>query len=318
METSTDQLAHSPQKRKDQIVDVPMINVTVRDRGSVSSRVLHLDPFSPVDRGDLMMRTVQSRLPNNLTLHVGHEESLLERIRSEAESKELVLAPVELHRRNIQRRLRETRTPKYGVEFVDPTDVGKALLQNTDHSTKTIDRIDRLSMIRSILSDEQQSITGPAVLSDVQTVEQVRTEIENVTGFHPERLDRIRDAASKHSAPIDVDSIEFIDTAAGIERALRERTEKHVSEVEILRHAIRGVRETGGELWETTFPEASQLSLVGVSSVPAAHADLLHVLLGTSSVPVHVHLRRGTGSYLSRRLPDLFDIDSPGEVVFES
>lgn len=318
MEFSTVPLVHRLRKRKDQIVDVPMINVTVRDRGSVNSWVLHIDPFSPADRGDLMMRTVQSRLPKDLTLHVGHEESLLERVCSEVESKELVLAPVELHRRNIQRRLREKRTSKDGVEFVDPTDVGKALLQNTDYPTKTIDRIDRLSMIRSILSDEQQSISGPAVPSDVQAVEQVRTEIENVTGFHPERLDRIRDAASERSAPIDVDSIELIDTAVGIERALRERTEKHVSKVEILRHAIRAVRETRGDLWKTTFPEVARLSLVGVSSVPAVHADLLHVLLGTSSVPVHVHLRRGTGTYLTRRLPDLFDINAPGTVVFES
>jgi hypothetical protein len=295
-----------------------MISVTVRDRGSVSSRVLHLDPVSPADRGDLMMDTVQSRLPEDLTLHVGHEQSLLDRIRAEPASKEVVLAPVELHRRNIQRRLRETRTPKDGVEFMDPTDVGTALLQNTDGPTKTIDRIDRLSMIRSIFSDEHQSVIGPAVPADAQEVEQVRTEIENVSGFHPGRLDRIRDAARDCSTPIDADSIELVDAAVDIERALRERTEKHVSEVEIVRHAIRAVRESRGELWQTTFPEVTRVSLVGVSSISAAHADLLHVLLGTSSVPVHVHFRRGTGSYLSRRLPELFNIDAPGEVVFES
>jgi len=264
------------------------------------------------------MDTVQSRLPEDLTLHVGHEESLLGRIRDESASKELVLAPVELHRRNIQRRLRETRTPKDGVEFIDPVDVGTALLQNTDGATKTIDRIDRLSMIRSIFLDEQQSGIGPAVPADAQEVEQVRTEIENVSGFHPGRLDRIRDAARDCSAPINADSIELVDAAVDIERALRERTEKHVSEVEIVRHAIRAVRESRGELWQTTFPEVTRVSLVGVSSISAAHADLLHILLGTSSVPVHVHFRRGTGSYLSRRLPELFDIDAPGEVVFES
>jgi len=264
------------------------------------------------------MGTVQSRLPKDLTLHVGHEESLLDRIREESASKELVLAPVELHRRNIQRRLREARTSKDGVEFLDPTDVGTELLRNTDRLTKTIDRIDRLSMIRSIHTEEQQSVVGAAVPADAQAVEQVRTEIENVTGFHPERLARIREAARNHPVPVDADSIELIEAAVSIERALRKQTEKHVSEVEIVRHAIRAVRESRGELWQTTFPEITRLSLVGVSSISAAQADLLHVLLGTSSVPVHVHFRRGTGSYLSRRLPELFDIDAPGEVVFES
>ncbi|RLM53529.1 hypothetical protein DVK02_13730 [Halobellus sp. Atlit-31R] len=263
------------------------------------------------------MPTVQSRLPQNLTLHVGREESLLERLRSETASKELVLAPVELHRRNVQRRLREAQSSKEGVEFADPADIGKALVQNTGSPAKAIDRTDRLSMIRSVLTEGDPPIEGPAVPSDPQAIEQVRTEIENVTGFHPDRLGRIRDAASERSTPIDTDSAELVDAAVAVQRALRRRTEKRVSEVEVVRHAVRAVRETDGALWETTFPEISRVSLVGVSSVPAAHADLLYVIQGASSVPVHVHLRRGTGSYLTCRLPDLFDIDAPGTVVFE-
>lgn len=294
-----------------------MISLTLRDRDSVSNEILHLTTLSPTDPDECMTRSLQSQLPQNLTLHVGHEESLLGRASQRSESKELILAPIKLHRRNIQRRLRESQVPKDRFEFTDPTGLGKQLLQSVGHLTKTIDRIDRLSIIRSILADGHPSVNRLAVPSDPQAIEQARTEIENVTGFHPERLHKLRDAADELTSPIDEDSTEVIDVAVSIQRALRHRTEKAVSEVEFVRRAVRVILNTQGDLWQTTLPNVDRVALVGMSSVSAAHADLLHAVLETSTVPVHVHFRRGTGSYLARRLPKLFDVNDPGAVVFE-
>ncbi|UHQ98909.1 hypothetical protein HYG81_24405 (plasmid) [Natrinema zhouii] len=225
---------------------------------------------------------------------------------------------MELHRRNIQRRLREAQTPKDGLQFTDPTEVGERLLDVVDLPTTTIDRIDRLSMIRSVLSNDEVSITSPAVPSDPQSVEQIRTEIENVTGFHPNRLEIFQDVVDGLTAPIDADVAEILSAATGIERALRRRTSKSISDVEFVRRAARKILATDGVVWQEAFPEVDCVSLVGVSGVPAAHIDLLHAILTSVTVPVHIHFRRGTGSYLSRRVPQLFDVAEPGTVVFKS
>ncbi|SEH46140.1 hypothetical protein SAMN05192561_102123 [Halopenitus malekzadehii] len=266
------------------------------------------------------MSIPHARLPADLTLHVGDEESLLERLRDGSPGTELVLTPVELHRRNVQRRLREAHAPKDGIEFADPADVGVRLLGHADGlgpSTDCIDRIDRLSMVRSIHTDGSGSSIGPGAPEEPRAIEQLRTEIENVTGFHPARLRRLRDAAGTIDAPIDADARERIDAAVDIERSLRERTDSHVSDVALVRRAIRTLRDTDGTAWRSAFPDVTCVSFVGVSSVSAVYVDLLHVLLDRASVETHLHLRRGTGPYLARRLPDLFDVDAPGAVVFE-
>lgn len=265
-----------------------------------------------------MAQTSPDQFPENLTLHVGNEEALVERAGGSSQPTELVLAPVELHRRNVQRRLRESKSPKDDVQFADPAEVGERLLDAAGRSTATMDRIDRLSMIRSVLSEDEVSITAPAVPADPETVDQIRTEVENVTGFHPERLEVLRGVADELGAPVDADGAEILDAATGIQRALRERAAGAVSDVAFVRRSARRILATDGAAWEAAFPEVERVSLVGVSSVPAAHADLLHAVLDSVAVPVHIHFRRGTGSYLSRRVPQLFDVAEPGAVVFES
>lgn len=272
---------------------------------------------------DTTIHARQEQLPQNLTLHIGHEESLLERADQAIQASELVLAPVELHRRNIQRRLREARTPKDNFEFADPGEVGVRLLREDGISTNAIDRIDRLSLIRSVLSNDETVTskgTAPskaAISVEPKDVEQVRTEVENVTGFHPERIDAFRDASEELVAPIDADTTEILDTAVGVERVLRQLTSKAVSDVELIRRATRQLMDTEGAIWKTVFPNIERISLVGVSSVPAAHIDFLHAVLETTSVRVHIHFRRGTGEYLVGRIPGLLDINEPGAVVFE-
>ncbi|WP_248517938.1 hypothetical protein [Salinarchaeum laminariae] len=295
-----------------------MIALTVRDGDSVRNELVHLGHASATVDDVPMDQPPQTELPKNLTLHVGNDDALLERADSSPQLTELVLAPVKLHRRNIQRRLRESQTPKDGLQFADPPEVGKRVLDAADLPTRTTDRIDRLSMIRSVLSDEDVSITTSAVRSDPQTLEQTRTELEAVTGFHPERVEILEGFASSLPAPIDADATEILSAATDVERALRKRASKSISDVEIVRRAAREILATNGRAWQEAFPEVDSVSLVGVSSIPAAHIDLLHAVLNSVSVSAHIHFRRGTGSYLSRRVPQLLDVAEPGAVVFES
>jgi len=126
-----------------------------------------------------MERTLQTQLPRNLMLHVGHEETLLERVRHSTNRTELVLAPVELHRRNIQRRLREAQLPKDRLHFADPPEVGRKLLPDGQQSRDAIDRIDRLSMIKSLLEENNGlDASEPTIPSAPQEIEQIRTVVE--------------------------------------------------------------------------------------------------------------------------------------------
>jgi len=197
-------------------------------------------------------------------------------------------------------------------------DLGESILEREGRDVSNIDRIDRLSMIRSLLEDGEELLTGPTVPPDPQEAEQVRTEVENVTGFHPARHAQLREVTNELASPIDADAAELVDTAVEVERRLRNRTEKAVSEVEHVRGATRTLMETDGDLWRIAYPEVERVSLVGVSSVPATHVDLLHALLETTSVSVNLYFRRGTGPYLAERFTDLLDVPAPGTVVFES
>jgi len=296
-----------------------MINVTIREEQAADDEILHLTLPTPADSDQLMERTLQTQLPRNLMLHVGHEETLIERVRQSSGGKELVLVPVELHRRNIQRRLRESQLPKDSLKFADPSEVGKKLIPDDQRSVAAIDRIDRLSMIQSLLAKNNGlELDKPMIPSAPQEIEQIRTVVESVTGFHPERLETFHETAEGLPSPIDIDSTEILEVAETVERSLRQDTEKVVSDVEFVRCASRNLLRTNGSCLEAAFPDVGRISLVGVSSLPAAHIDLLHAILEATQVPVHIHFRRGTGSYLSRRLPELLNVIEPGTVVFDS
>lgn len=264
-----------------------------------------------------MASTPNSELPSNLRLHVGGEEALVERAGSTYGARELVVAPVELHRRNLQRRLRGARTPKDGFAFAGPTEIAERILEADDRPSTAVDRIDRIAMIRSIVEDGDPFVETPAVPTDPQTLEHLRTELESVTGFHPTRLARLRGIADGLDAPIDADARETSAAAVELERGLRRRTEEAVSDVELLRRATRGLTAAGGDPWRAAFPDVDRVSLVGVSGLPIAHVDLLAAIARTTSVPIDVHFRRGTGAYLEDRLPTLLEVDAPGSVVFD-
>jgi len=261
--------------------------------------------------------------PDQLTLHVGDEERLFDRARRRSQPTELVVSPVELHQRNIQRRLREARLPKDAFRFADPVGICVRVLETAGRPTAAVDRVDRLSLIRSILeaggSDEPTTLSLPtgAAPGDPQRIEQIRTDVEAITNFHPDRLAAWGETADKIDEPIDDEAETILETGLGAERELRERTTKAVSETALLRRATRSITATNGSAWAEAFPEIERLTLLGLSSLSAPHTDLVHGLLAATSLTVHVHFREGTGGYLRGRVPDLLAITDPGTEAFE-
>ena len=292
-----------------------MLCVTIGDDDSVTD-IVRLGHAAPATNTSVN-QSVQQQLPNHLTLHIGDGDALIERVTQTARQ-ELVLAPVELHRRNIQRRLREAQKSKDGLQCPDPTAVASQLLAVDTQPPTTLDRIDRLSMIESICADDEASITSPTVPADPQGIEQIRTVIETVTGFHPDRLAVLETVADGLTPPLDADTTDLIEAATTVEGTLRQRAPEAVSEVESIRRATRRILATDGDCWQQAYPDIDRLSLVGVSSVPTSYIDLLHAILATVSMPVHIHFRAGTGTYLVDRVSTLFDIANPGTVVFGS
>jgi len=195
-------------------------------------------------------------------------------------------------------------------------------LETAGRPTAAVDRVDRLSLIRSILeaggSDEPTTLSSDrSRAGDPQRIEQIRTDVEAITNFHPDRLAAWGETADKIDEPIDDEAETILETGLGAERELRERTTKAVSETALLRRATRSITATNGSAWAEAFPEIERLTLLGLSSLSAPHTDLVHGLLAATSLTVHVHFREGTGEYLRGRVPDLLAITDPGTEAFE-
>jgi len=263
-------------------------------------------------------------IPDRLTLHVGDEGRLFERSRPRSRPNELVVSPVELHQRNVQRRLREARLPKDAFRFEDPVGVCLRVLESAGRPTGAVDRVDRLSLIRSIFGvTAPDDSTGFALSTgapsrDPRRVERIRTEVEALTNFHPERLSAWTGTAAELDGPIDAEADAVLDAALGIERELRDRTAEAVSETALLRRATRSITATNGSVWREAYPDIDRLTLLGLSSLSAPHTDLVNALLTATAVEIHVHFREGTGEYLRRRVPGLLAIADPGTVPFPS
>jgi ATP-dependent helicase/nuclease subunit B len=267
-------------------------------------------------------QTQSSALPEQVSLHVGDEMDLLDRACHSPQPTEIILAPVELHRRNIQRRLREDSLPKESFTFEDAISVSQACLKEGDGSARAIDRIDRLSLVNQLCDEsvvERSTIDFPPSIQsrDPQYIEQIRTEVEALSNFHPERISAWEKTVDDLPTPIDADTVELLEVALNVEEELRAETDKAISDGELIRRAIRQLTATSGETWTTAFDNIDRLSMVGLSSISAPYADLIHAVAMTTPVDIHIHFRPATGDYLTERVPPLFDISSLGEVVFE-
>jgi hypothetical protein len=258
-----------------------------------------------------------------LTVHIGEGTALCERlVQSQSQSdrpRELVIIPGQVHRQTIKRRLDRAEQSAANVELVDLGAVTISLARSSDSAALSLDRIDRLGLLDRILdADLEETIAalpGVDAPGDPQTIEHIRTEVEAVTNYHPERIRSAREVARSLSAPLEADAADLIDVALTAERALGQRTEGLVSRQGQLRRVTRHLQRRDGAPWRGAYPAVERVSVAGVSTVAAPLADLLAALLATTTVSVDLYLREATGPYLGSRLPPAFDVEHPGRVV---
>ncbi|MFD1571228.1 hypothetical protein [Halorubrum laminariae] len=266
------------------------------------------------------LHTTDYDVASQISIYSGDEDRLLERADRTATPTELVLAPTELHRRNLQRRLRERARPQNAFDFADPETVAEELLSATDSTPTSLDRVDRLALLQSLPAATPDQPPGLQPLLSTQhdtgpqQLEQIRGEIESMTNFHPDRIAALREVTDEFAPPIADEATTLVDGGLAVEMWLRGQTAKAVSKTALLRRATRRL-DGGDEVWTDRYPTIERVSLVGVSSIPAPEVDFLHGLCTATTVEIELHLRPGTAEYLTTRLPDLLSIERPGREV---
>lgn len=260
-------------------------------------------------------------VPQSITVHVGDLEPLLGWTEHTSRVSNVILAPVELHRRNLKIRLTENGLPLDAFAFTGPTTIASTILETTNDPSKALDHVDRLALLGDILSGENEAterfklLVGERPAQNVNAVEQARREIEVMTNYHPIRIRAFGKAVESARSPISLDGKDLLEGVLAVERALRRRSEKLPSDGAVIRRATRSMIDTDGSAWDTAYPSVERVALVGLSTIPATLVDLLRVLTSRCDVEGHLFLRRGTGPFLDRRLADVWSVPNPGRVV---
>lgn len=264
------------------------------------------------------------QVDSRLSFHDDDLSSLLERSGHAVAPTELVLAPVDLHRRVIKHRLTDENRPRDSFCLCKPVDVAAELLEaKTGNQPGTTDRIDRLPLLEDVLRQHTevagrfQLLFGASPADSVKLVEQARTEVESITGYHPERIDGFRNWCQKRDGPLGADGFDLLTATVEIERQLRRQTDRVTSKEAVVRWACREVLGSDGGLWQQEFPTIDRVWLCGASTVSASLADFLNGLLSTTDVDVHIYVRNTSGAVIRQRLPQMLGIEAPGSEVFD-
>lgn len=268
----------------------------------------------------------RSSLP--FVVHVDTVPDLVDRAQRLPEPREFVLTTVQPHRRNLRDRLRDADRPQSSFEFARLIEVARQVAGTANAETESLDRIDRLQALESILEtardDGADWYTDVAVSMGTdlperpETFEALRAEVETITGFHPHRLEALRSEADRVSAPADRDSRARLDAAVAAQRALAERVADAPSSDTVVRNATRELAAHGDETWNEAYGTVERVTVAGVASMSATLADFLRVLGEETDVDVHLHLRAATGPAIRKRLPGLCAVPAPGDEVIGS
>jgi len=239
---------------------------------------------------------------------LGRPEELLDRASRAAEPAEFVVTPERLHRRNLKRRLAERATPRSSLWLTDATAIASRLLDAADEPSETIDRIDRLKHLESLLArdTEPNERLRAAVGSDLpphaETIAAAQSRVGEMTGWDAERLNALSTVAEGLPSVAARDTADLLAGVRALERGLTERVGAVHSRETLLPAAADTLREEPA-LWSETFPTAERLSVAGVSAVDAPLLSLLDAATA-AGVDVTLSLRPGTGPSIIDRLPD--------------
>ncbi|WP_277543637.1 hypothetical protein [Haloarcula laminariae] len=238
---------------------------------------------------------------------------------------QLIVTPVELHQRNIERRLRETDRPKSNLDLQSIHGVAKAVIKGP---TETLDRLDRLALLRTVLDGEcaesvqrLAQVIGTPLSAHVEDVEQARVEVALVTGFTQTRLEAFADAVTNTDQHTRRDTDDLLAGLSKLQATLRDRLEQRssngthptraLSETDLLTRATRTLVDNP-DRWATVYPDIETLAVAGASMLSAPLEDFCRLVATTTDVDVELHLRAATGPAIREQLCSHPTVDDPG------
>lgn len=264
-------------------------------------------------------------LQSRVTVHQDDLAPLLDRGAHAESPTELVLMPLDLHRRVFKQRLSSAEMPRDAHRLTEPVDVAGRVLEPTgDSQPSIVDRIDRIPLLEELLrtetaaADAFERVLGTPAAESVKSVEQARTEIESVTGYHPTRVGALRKWCASRATPPARDGRDLLEATLTIEERLRERTGKATSTGAVVRRAARVLSSGDVARWESVYPSVERVWVCGLSTIPASLVDLVASILATTNVEAHLVTRPVSGPVLAERLWDGVAVADPGQEVFQT
>jgi len=268
-------------------------------------------------------REPASKLPTGLTIHEQDLAPLLKRGNHAQKPTDLVFAPVAIHRRTLKHRFISANKPRDTLRLTDPVDVAFELVSRTnDCDPEILDRIDRIPLLEQLLQNNSDARThfrkvlGKPPVTAINEVEQARTRIETVTGYHPKRVRDIRGWCKHRHSTDAADVADRLEGTLAIEHQLREETDHATSTESLIRRASRGLVESDGRSWRERYSSIERLWVCGLSTLSVTMTDFIAAILATTDVEAHLHARHTSSPLHAAGLPDRFDVDAPGTEVF--
>jgi len=264
-----------------------------------------------------------AKIPSGLTIHEQDLDTLLGRGGHARRPTDLVLAPVAIHRRTLKHRFVCANEPRDTLRLTGPVDVAFELVTATnDSDPEILDRVDRIPLLEQLLQENPDArnpfrqVLGKAPATAVNEVEQARTRIETVTGYHPRRVSAIREWGDPRQSTEAADIADQLEGTLAIEEHLREETEHATSKESLVRRATRNLVESDGRAWRERYPSIERLWLCGLSTLSVTMTDFIAAILATTDVEVHLHTRHASGPLHANGLPGRFDVEQPGAEVY--
>jgi ATP-dependent helicase/nuclease subunit B len=242
-------------------------------------------------------------------------EELLERADRAPQPTEFVVTPERLHRRNLKRRLGDRAIPRSNLWLTDAAAIGSRLLDADGASSETIDRIDRLKHLDTLLrrdtdaNDRLRAAVGSDLPARAETIAAAHSRVAEMTGWDEGRLDALSSLAENLPAVAARDTADVLAGVRALQQGLTDRVGGVHSRETLLSAAADTLRERPG-LWDELFPAAERLSVAGVSAVDAPLLSLLEAA-GAAGVDVTIALRPGTGPAIVERLSNRLRDDTP-------
>lgn len=287
------------------------------DGGSArSARQTSLDEFGQLQAGPLSVSEGQLRFIETL-------DPLLDRATVDKVVTDIVIAPGAFDRRTIKGRLAKQDAVWWNLDLTTETDFVKTVLQTRAQSPEYLDRIDRLQLIETVLeSDDRlsaafQNVLGYAPLNAVEDVERVRSVVELLTNYHPERVAALKEWTPTNPG-IAADLNDMLTGVQDLEAGIRARSERMASAEALLRRTTRQLRATDGALLTEAYPEANRLWVGGISTVSAPLVDLLAAVLQTTAIEVTIITRPASGSVIEERFTELLPDEGLGNEVINT